>query len=73
MRNKQIDGLTTNHSPTPLPEQEQMRALDVKEMESSSKIDLRDVLCWMSIKATYKLITPINAKLLKEGCIFLTT
>jgi hypothetical protein len=41
MRNKQIDGLTTNHSPGPLPEQKQMWALDVEEMESSSKIDLR--------------------------------
>jgi hypothetical protein len=73
MRNKQIDGLATNHSPTPLPKQEQMRALDAKEMESSSKIDLRDVLWWMSIKATYKLRTPINATLLKEVCISLTT
>jgi hypothetical protein len=50
MQNKQIGGLTTNHSPAPLPEQEQMRALDSKEMESSSNIDLRDVSWWMSIK-----------------------
>jgi hypothetical protein len=27
-----------------------MRALDVEEMESSSKIALKDVLWWMSIK-----------------------
>jgi hypothetical protein len=42
--------LTTNHSHAPLSEQEQMRALDAKEMESSSKINLRDVLWWKSIK-----------------------
>jgi hypothetical protein len=57
MQNKRIDGLTTNHSPTPLPKQERMQALDVKEMESSSKINLRDVLWWMSIKDAYKLAT----------------
>jgi hypothetical protein len=39
-----IDGLTINHNLAPLPKQEQTRALDVKEMESSSKIDLKDVL-----------------------------
>jgi hypothetical protein len=43
MRNEQIDGLAINHSPTPLPKQKQMRALEAKEMESSSKIDLKDV------------------------------
>jgi hypothetical protein len=37
------DGLTINHNPTPLPKQKQMWVLDVKEMESSSKIDLKDV------------------------------
>ncbi len=55
MRNEQIDGLTTNCSLAPLPEQEQMRALDVEEMESYSKIDLRDVSWWMSIKNAYRL------------------
>jgi hypothetical protein len=43
MRNEQIDGLKINHSLAPLPEQEQMWALDAKEMDSSSKIDLKDV------------------------------
>jgi hypothetical protein len=47
-----IDDLTINHSPVPLPEQERMWALDAKEMESFSKIDLKDVLWWMSIKDT---------------------
>ncbi len=44
MWNKQIDGLTINHSPTPLPKQKQMWVLDVEEMESSFKIDLKEVL-----------------------------
>jgi hypothetical protein len=43
MRNEQIDGLKINHSLAPLPKQEQMWALDVKKMDSSSKIDLKDV------------------------------
>jgi len=30
-----------------------MRTLDAKEMELSSKIDLRDVSWWMSIKEAY--------------------
>jgi hypothetical protein len=50
MQNEQIDGLTINHNLAPLPKQEQMRALDVEEMESSSKINLRDVSWWLSIK-----------------------
>jgi hypothetical protein len=33
-----------------LPKQKQMQALDDDEMESCFKIDLRDVLWWMSIK-----------------------
>jgi hypothetical protein len=74
MRNKRIDGLTTdglttNHSPTPLPKQERMQALDVKEMESSSKINLRDVLWWMSIKNAYKLGALVLVRLSKERCI----
>ncbi len=48
------DGLTINHNPTPLPKQKQMWVLDVKEMESSSKIDLKDVSWWMSVKDVYK-------------------
>jgi hypothetical protein len=43
-----------------------MRALDVEEMESSSKIDLRDVMWWMSIKKTYKHGVPIVTKLSKK-------
>jgi hypothetical protein len=43
MWNEDIDNLTINHNLTPLLEQERMRALDVEEMESSSKIDLKDV------------------------------
>jgi hypothetical protein len=48
-----------------------MQALDVEEMESSSKIDQRDVLWWMSIKEGYGLGVPITAKLSKERCISL--
>ncbi len=40
MQNEQIDGLTTNHSLAPLPKQERMQALNIKGMESPSKIDL---------------------------------
>ncbi len=43
MWNEQIQGLTINSSSTPLPKQEQMWALDDEEMESSSKIGLKDV------------------------------
>jgi hypothetical protein len=42
----QINGLTTNQNLAPLLEKKQMRALDVEEMESYSKIDLRDVSWW---------------------------
>jgi hypothetical protein len=42
MWNEQINGLTINHSLAPLPEQEQIWALDVKKMKSSSKIILKD-------------------------------
>jgi hypothetical protein len=48
-----------------------MQALNVEEMESSSKIDLRDVLWWMSIKEAYRPEVPIIIKLSKKGCIFL--
>jgi hypothetical protein len=46
--------LATNNSPAPLSEQEQMRAFDAKEMESSSKINLRDVSWWKSMKDAWK-------------------
>ncbi len=63
--------LNNQPRPTPLPKQKAMQALDVEEMESSSKIDL-DVSWWMSIKNAYKLGAPITTKLSKKGCIFLT-
>jgi hypothetical protein len=63
MQNEQIDGLTTNHSPDPLPKQKRMQTLNVKEMESSSKVDnLRDVASWMSIRNAYRLGAPIIVK-----------
>jgi hypothetical protein len=43
MLNKWIDDLTINHNLVPLPEQKQMWALDVEEMESFSEINLKDV------------------------------
>jgi len=48
-----------------------MWALDVEEMESSSKIDLKDVSWWMSIKDACRLGALVTTKLLKEGCISL--
>jgi hypothetical protein len=48
-----------------------MWALDAKEMESSSKINLRDVLWWKSIKNAYRLGALVIAKHSKEGCISL--
>ncbi len=71
MQNEQLDGLTTNHSPAPLPEQEQMQALDDEGMESSSKIDLRDVSWWIFIKNACRPGVLIIVKLSKEGCISL--
>jgi len=46
-----------------------MWALDSEEMESSSKIDLRDVLWWMSIKNACKPRASLIVRLSKEGCI----
>jgi hypothetical protein len=43
-----------------------MWALDVEEMESSSKIDLRDVLWWKSIKDVYKPRALVTVRLSKE-------
>jgi hypothetical protein len=48
-----------------------MLVLDVKEMESSSKIHIRDVSRWMSIKDAYRLGASITVRLSKEGCISL--
>jgi hypothetical protein len=62
MQNKWIDGLATDHSLVPLFEHERMGALDVEEMESSSKIDLRDVSWWMSIKDACRLEVSIILK-----------
>jgi hypothetical protein len=50
-----------------------MQALDVKEMESSSKINLRDVSWWMSIKNASRFGASVIAKFSKEGCISLVT
>jgi hypothetical protein len=44
-----------------------MQALDVEEMESSSKIDLKDVLWWESIKSVCKHGMPITTRFLKKG------
>jgi hypothetical protein len=43
MKNEWINGLVINHNFAPLPKQKRMWALDAKEMESSSKINLKDV------------------------------
>jgi hypothetical protein len=48
-----------------------MWALDDEEMESFSKIDLRDVLWWKSIKDACKLGAPITTRFSKERCISL--
>jgi hypothetical protein len=40
-------------------------------MELSSKIDLKDVLWWMSIKNVYRLGALVIARFSKEGCISL--
>jgi hypothetical protein len=50
-----------------------MQDLDANEMESSSKIDLRDELWWMSIKNVCRLETMITIIFSKEGCISLAT
>jgi hypothetical protein len=71
MRNKQINGLTINHSPTPLPKQKQMWALNVEQIKSCSKIDLKDVSWRMSIKDACKIGALVIVKLSKEECIFL--
>jgi hypothetical protein len=71
MQNEQIDGLVTNHSHAPLPEQERTWSLDVEEMKSFSKINLRDVSWLMSIKDARKPKAPIIVKFSKERYISL--
>jgi hypothetical protein len=48
-----------------------MQVLDVEGMESSSKINLRDLLWWMSIKDACRLGALITIRFSKEGCISL--
>jgi len=50
-----------------------MQALDAKEMNSSFKIDLKDVLWWMVIKDAYKPGFTVIVRFSKEGCISLVT
>jgi hypothetical protein len=50
-----------------------MQALDVEEMESFFKTDLKDVSWWKSIKDVCRPRALVIAKLSKEGCISLTT
>jgi len=71
MQNEDINDLAINHSLAPLPKQEWMWVLDAKEMESSSKIDIRDVSWWMSIKYTCSFVVSIITKLSKKRCISL--
>jgi hypothetical protein len=73
MQNEQIDSLITNHSLAPLPKQEQMQVLDDEAMESSSKIDLRDVSWWMFIKDACRPRVLVITTLSKEVCISLIT
>jgi hypothetical protein len=63
MRNEWIDGLASNHSPAPFLERKRMWVLDVEEIESSFKIDLKDVSWWKSIKNACKLGASINVRL----------
>jgi hypothetical protein len=43
----------------------EMRALNVEELESSSKIDLKDASWWMSIKDANRFRAPVTTKLSK--------
>jgi hypothetical protein len=47
-----------------------MWVLDVEEMESSFKINLKDVSWWMSIKDACKLQVSITVYFLKKGAFF---
>jgi predicted transcriptional regulator len=73
MRNEWIDGLVANHSHAPLLEQKQMRALNAKEIESFSKIDLKDVSWWKSIKNAFRPKALVITRLSKKRCISLVT
>jgi hypothetical protein len=44
MQNKQIDGLVTNHSPTLCPNKNECGFWMLRKWNSSSKINLKDVL-----------------------------
>jgi hypothetical protein len=72
MQNEWIDGLTTNHNHAPLPEQKQMRVLDAKEIKSFSKIDLKDVSWWKSIKNVFRPKASIITKLSKKKVYILS-
>jgi hypothetical protein len=48
-----------------------MQVLEAEEMESSSKIDLWDVLSWMSIKDVYRFGALVTSRLLKQKGAFL--
>jgi hypothetical protein len=48
-----------------------MEVLEVEEMESSSKIDLKNLSRWMSIKDAYRFRASITNKFSKEGYIYL--
>jgi hypothetical protein len=48
MQKEHIDGLAINHSFAHLHEQERMWTLDVEKIESSSKINLKDVSWWIT-------------------------
>jgi hypothetical protein len=54
----------------PLAQKNKMQTLNVKEMESSSNIDLGDVLWWMYIKDACRLGALVIAKLSKKGASF---
>jgi hypothetical protein len=71
MWNEQIDSPAINHSLAPLPKQKQMWALDAEEMESTSKIDPRDLSWWKSIKDVCRPGVLVTTRLSKEGCISL--
>jgi hypothetical protein len=48
-----------------------MQILDVEEIKSSSKIDLKDVSRWMSIEDACRPRALVTARASKEGCISL--
>jgi len=48
-----------------------MQTLDVERMKPSSKIDLKEMSWWVSIKNACKLGVPVITRFSEEGCIFL--